>query len=356
MPYTYPIDPQAMFEDRTSQFVNFGLSLSDVTQVRDAVTDMWANEPGGWVYEFSALGRRHQDHGEHYLASLAYGCAKFPCLADAAKADALALQVQEYVAAAPTFPVEFERRVLAIAYRGATIDVPVHLLTTAEAYEKRPVLIASGGVDTWKMDSHAMFVAFAQNAGVSVLGFDHPGTGETTSAPLDAAADEVILGLVHEARSLGDGRVAHFGMSFGANFSAMTGLSESVDAAIVLGAPMEHAMSESTVESLPFGMGGILGNAFGFDRPPTPDEFKASMLQLARHELLRRPSNAPMLVINGADDYFVPQADTLAFEGRPSTEVQLIPGTGHCAISKLSEVLPTMVGWLRGQFDHSGAE
>jgi esterase FrsA len=354
MAYTYAIDPQAMFEDRTSQFVSFGLSLSDVTRVRDAVTDMWANEPGGRVYEWSELARRYADQDEHFLASLAYGCAKFPCLADSAKADALALQAREYVASAPTFPVRFERRGLSLAYGGATIDVPVHLLSTAGTYGQRPVLIASGGVDTWKMDSHSMFLAFAQNAGVTVLGFDHPGTGETTSVPLNAAGDEVILGLVAKARALGDGRVAHFGMSFGANFSAMTGLSEAVDAAIVLGAPMEHAMSESTVESLPFGMGGILGNAFGFDHPPTLDEFKASMLQLTRHELLQRPSNAPMLVINGADDYFVPQADTLAFEGRPHTQVQLIPGTGHCAISKLSEVLPTMIGWLRGQLSQAG--
>ena len=57
-----------------------------------------------------------------------------------------------------------------------------------------------------------------------------------------------------------------------------------------------------------------------------------------------------MLVINGADDYFVPQADTLVFEGRSETEVHLIPDTGHCAMSKAAEMLPTMIGWLRRQF------
>ena len=36
-----------------------------------------------------------------------------------------------------------------------------------------------------------------------------------------------------------------------------------------------------------------------------------------------------MLVVNGADDYFIPQSDTLVFQGRPHTEVHLIEGTGH---------------------------
>ena len=36
-----------------------------------------------------------------------------------------------------------------------------------------------------------------------------------------------------------------------------------------------------------------------------------------------------MLVINGADDVRVVQADTLVFQGRPDTDVILVPGTGH---------------------------
>ena len=60
-------------------------------------------------------------------------------------------------------------------------------------------------------------------------------------------------------------------------------------------------------------------------------------------------TNSPMLVINGAEDYFVPQQDTLAFRGRPGVTVELIDGTGHCAMSKAAQVLPVMIGWLRNQ-------
>jgi len=52
--------------------------------------------------------------------------------------------------------------------------------------------------------------------------------------PLSAEADEVVLGLASAARLLGKGSVAHFGRPFGGNFSAMMGLSEAVNAAIVL--------------------------------------------------------------------------------------------------------------------------
>lgn len=56
-----------------------------------------------------------------------------------------------------------------------------------------------------------------------------------------------------------------------------------------------------------------------------------------------------MLVINGADDHFIPQSDTLGFRGRHNTEVHLIDGTGHVAISKAPEVVPKIVAWVRGQ-------
>ena len=40
-----------------------------------------------------------------------------------------------------------------------------------------------------------------------------------------------------------------------------------------------------------------------------------------------------MLVINGADDYFVPQSDTPMFRGRPGTAVHLVEGIDHARSS-----------------------
>ncbi|HZC93423.1 MAG TPA: alpha/beta hydrolase [Mycobacterium sp.] len=347
--YTYKIDPADMFEDRAHQFEKFGIPLDDIERVRATVTDMWADAPGGWPYEWSKLAEKYADNGDHYLASLAYGCAKFPCLTDQTRVQALKNQLEQFELAAKDFPVAFERRIITVPYRDGTVDVPVHLYSTDGDYSARPVLIASGGVDTWKMDIHPWWVGFTMNAGVTTLAFDHPGTGETT-IPLDKHADEVIRGIADYARKLGDGKVAHFGVSFGGNFVAMSGLSGIVDAAIDLGGPVVDSFKRENAKNLPFGMHDILGNAMHWDHSPTVDELGAGLEQLSRKDLLAQQRNSAMLVVNGADDYFVPQSDTLVFQGRPNTEVHLIEGTGHCAMSKAPEVIPTLIGWLRSQF------
>jgi esterase FrsA len=61
-------------------------------------------------------------------------------------------------------------------------------------------------------------------------------------------------------------------MSFGVNFSAMTGLSGAVDAAVNIGGPVNHAFGADNAKRLPYGMDGILGTAFGFDQKPSLQE------------------------------------------------------------------------------------
>ena len=88
MSYTYAIDPKAMFEDRYDEFVSFGIPKADVDTLRDKITDMWADAPGGWPFEWSAFARTYHAAGNPLLAAFAYGFAKFPCLANDARAAA----------------------------------------------------------------------------------------------------------------------------------------------------------------------------------------------------------------------------------------------------------------------------
>ena len=190
-----------MFTDRMQQFEKFGIPSGDVERVRAATTDMWADTPGGWVYEWSKLAESYADSRDHAKAALAYGFAKFPCLNSEARVHALGNQLDQYELAAKDFPVRFERRIIEIAYRDGNIEVPVHLYSPDGDYASRPVLIASGGVDTFKMDFHPWCLAFTMNAGVTTLAFDNPGTGESP-VPLDGHADEVIRGLASYAKSM----------------------------------------------------------------------------------------------------------------------------------------------------------
>lgn len=76
--YIYDIDPQAMFDDRTHQFAAFGIPLAHIDAVRARVTDMWADAPGGWSYEWSQLAEKYIADGDHDLAAYAYGARISP--------------------------------------------------------------------------------------------------------------------------------------------------------------------------------------------------------------------------------------------------------------------------------------
>jgi len=53
------------------------------------------------VYEFSSLAADYAAKDRPLLAALAYGCAKFPCLADNARGTALAKQIESYLVDQP---------------------------------------------------------------------------------------------------------------------------------------------------------------------------------------------------------------------------------------------------------------
>jgi esterase FrsA len=178
--YQWPLDAQELFGERYPQMINTGLPVRDVDTVRAVITDMWADSPGGWVFEWSRLAASYADAGSHQQAALAYGWAKFPTLADESKRIALANQLEQYQLAVPDFGVGFQRQVLKLPYRGGTIPAPVHLFTPFDLPADGPVVIASGGVDSWKMDLHGLMVMLATGLRVRVLAFDIAGTGESS--------------------------------------------------------------------------------------------------------------------------------------------------------------------------------
>jgi esterase FrsA len=355
MPYQWPVNTDDLFAERLPQMVNTGLPADDVDSVQAAITQMWTDAPGSWVHEWSALAARYAAEGAHLRASLAYGWAKFPTLADDFKRRAQQHQIDQYLLAAKDFGVAFERRVLDVPYRGATTPVALHVFAANDLPADAPVLLASGGVDSWKMDLHNLFVVAAAALGVRVLAFDIVGTGESEVPMTPAGGAEVVRGLAAEARALGNGFVAHLGISMGGYYSARSGLAGDVDAAIVLGGPVE-ASFDRELSSLHFGMDGIVGNALGFDHAPDPATLNAMFGDFTLRELLDQDANCPMLVLNGADDVHVPQHDTLVFEGRRDTEVHLLPDTGHCATTKLPEASGLMFGWLRRQLEAVAAK
>jgi esterase FrsA len=353
MSYTYQVEPKEMFKDRYEEFVSFGIPVADVEELRATITDMWADAPGGWSYEWSVFARRYHGAGKPLLAAVAYGFAKFPCLANQARVTAQDNQIACYLEAAPSFPVKFERRTVAVTAGGQSFGLPVHLFSASGQFAGGPVFLLSGGVDGYKMDLHGIAVALCQRLGMTVLAFDIAGTGECPIPLTVEGGDAIIVAMAKEARQIGNGKVAYMGFSFGGNFSAMAGLTSVVDAAIVLGGPVDRSFTMENAGNLPYGMPGIIGNDMHYDHEPSLEEFVAGMAQFSRQALLAQPENAPMLIINGANDYFVPLADTLVFAGRAKTDVHVLGDCGHCALlsgdggrARMQDVINLVTAWL----------
>lgn len=346
MSYQWPISVEEMFTARYAQMVNFGVPAADVDAVRAAVTDMWPDAPGGWVHEWSKLGARYAADGEPTLAALAYGYAKFPVLADDARRAALRNQIEQYLLAASSFPVDFERRELDVPYQDGTTRVAVHIFAARGLPADAPVILASGGADGHKMDVHHMFMSFATGTGARVVAFDIPGTGES-EIPMVPESREVIDGLVAFCRGLGNGRVVHFGLSMGGYFSAYSGLAGLVDAAANCGGPVEASFAAG--KGWAEGASGIIGNLFGFDHQPTQEELDAAVGPHSLRPLLDKDDNATMLVINGTADALVPVEDSLVFTGRRDTLVVMAQDETHCVVTKFDDAMALVTGWLARQ-------
>jgi esterase FrsA len=222
----------------------------------------------------------------------------------------------------------------------------VHILSEHDATGHTPVLIVTGGVDTFKMDFHEMWVAYAQGAHVRIVAADIPGTGELTHIPTSRDSTEILDQVVAFARTLTTGKVGQLGLSFGGYFSAHAGLTEVVDISVVVGGPVSSAFAAEHVDGLLYGMRDIIGNAFGFTKVPTNDQLLKTTGKLKLDDLLAKDDKCPMLVINGDQDVHVPITDTQVFEGRTDTDVILIGGGTHCALNRLDLLQPAVTQWL----------
>lgn len=346
MPFPFAVDLDALFHERRPQMLGRGLPESDVDGIIERVEEMWGEGPGTWTHEWVNLARTYSERDDSPMALLAYGYAKFPTLADEPRQAAYREQIDLCVAMAASDPVDFERRDIMVEQAGQTgqpVAVTVHQYTPTDADPANaPVLLASGGVDMWKDDLHAVWGACAMFTGMTVLAFDIPGTGES-NVTMSVESTEIVSGLVRSAKELGNGKVAHFGISMGGYFSARTGLTGEAAATVVLGGPVSAAFTTTPVGA----MRSIAGSALGFDAAPTDDELAARWMPMSLDaQLAAQQDPTPMLVVNGANDPLIPQEDTLLFEGRPGAEVHLIADAGHCAAEKLSEVTPMIIGWL----------
>jgi esterase FrsA len=346
--FTFAVDPQELFEERTRQMVGgWGIPEPVVAAVRAQVRDMWSESGSGWVPAWSEQAEQAEREGEWLLAALCWGGARFPCLATPSRQAAYERQLAAYERAVPEFSVRFERLVLEVPLDEGTTRVPVHVFRRRHA-SGRSLLVLCGGVDTWKVELHQMAVRVARATGLTVAAVDMPGTGETR-LPLSPKADRVLGPVVEElAERYRAKKTSFFGISFGGHWAAKLALINQVDAAIDLGGPVGAGARRIDIAALPYGMPGILAHALGLEEVPAGQQADALLdaFSLERQGLLDGRRGAPLLAVNGEHDQFLPLADTTVFSSHPHATVWVIKDATHCAAEQLPRVIPAALGWL----------
>jgi esterase FrsA len=353
--FTFPVDVEDLFSERASQIAAWGIPRVTVARVRARIRDMWTDASGGWTYEWSQEAARAEDRREWLLASALHGAARFPVACTPARVEAQRRQVACYLEASRTFSTPFERRsVSVLGAAGATgpVDVPVHLFGPRRT-KSAPLVLLSGGVDTGKMELHRLAIGLALS-GLRVAAIDMPGTGET-AGPLSPGSHGVYVQVLDALSRDGSRPLKRgiLGISFGGHWAAKLALLGVVDAAVDVGGPIGAEPADgASILRLPRGMPGILANALGMDGLPTADEAVPMMNAFSlREQGLLGPGRlrVPLLVLNGANDPYVPQTDTSVFRQYPAADVFLLEGADHCAADRFLRVAPALVVWIRMQ-------
>jgi len=96
-------------------------------------------------------------------------------------------------------------------------------------------------------------------------------------------------------------------------------------------------------------MSGIIANAWRLPAAPDEEEIDQHMQAFSlRHQgLLSGNTCAPMLVINGEQDQYIPQQDSMLFARYPDNHVWFMRGMTHCAAEGIVRIMPAVIAWLR---------
>lgn len=345
--FTFPLDPDELFLERSQQFASWGIPRNTIARVQAQVRDSWHEGPGGWTDEWLREAEKAEAEGRFLRAAMLYGAARFPVIVTPMREHALSCQVACFEKAMRSLPVHFERRQVKLK-RSVDGIISIHLYAPSSAGDQ-PLVLLSGGVDTGKMELHRLAYLLAKIGRFRVAAMDMPGTGENRMA-LTADAENIYRDLL--ATLAPTGRKAIIGVSFGGHWAAKLALLGAVDAAVNLGGPsVVFDAGSDFARALPNGMPGIIANAWGLDAMPDDEDLNSRMqaFSLRGQGLLEQSTCAPMLLINGELDQYIPQRDSTIFAQYPGNQVWLMRGMTHCAAEGMVRIVPAMITWLRKQ-------
>ena len=325
-------DGKAVLEERRIRaYTYLGGDENIIRQTVRRIVRQEGDAPGGWVYEWSLLGKYYEDQGDtlikaelrraardaYMTSSVYYALAWFPNINSEQEAKAYEAQLRVYQEGGKLFDVPLE--VVKAPYKDGEITTYLH---KPVGVEKPPLVIWCGGVDQYKAN-HWRPIQDMLAKGFAVATLDLPGFGESRQWDRDfkAEANFAVLETYLKRRDIDTNRISFFGQSYGG------------------GATLRAALrNDPRVKAI---VAMCAGLHLGEKNSLAPDAKPGEKL-----------INGPLLVVNGTRDPGNPVPDLMStYQSAKEGDLWLLGRGEHCAVEYWPVVIPQMADWLKEKID-----
>lgn len=244
---------------------------------------------------------------EFLEASFWYFLARFPFINDDAGKHAYGLHNEAYIQANKYSPYPME--IMDIPIQGKNGRVFLRLPDSTQS--SFPVVMLSGGIDTWKSDLelHSLSEAFLK-LGMAVLMIDVPGTGECPM-PGSSTAHAWYLATIEQLKKhprINGSSIGFYGLSLGGYWSSkLAFIAPELAGVVNNGGPVHYTFQHEWLENKPQGLKLTLANMLGDEISSDVNKAieKIASFSLLQEKCFHNGNYAPILNINGKDDTLV---------------------------------------------------
>jgi dienelactone hydrolase len=313
-------------ERRIRAYAYLGGDEHIIRQTVQRIVRQEGDSPGGWVYEWSVLGKYYEDRGDalvktgsrragldaYMKSSVYYALAWFPSINSEQEAKAYDAQLRVYQKGGKLFDVPLE--LVKVPYKGGQITTYLH---KPFGVEHPPLVIWCGGVDQYKAN-HWRPIQDMLAKGFAVATLDLPGFGESRQWERDvkAEANFAVLDTYLKREDIDTKRISFFGQSYGG--------------AATLRAALRNDTRVKAIVAM------CAGLHLGEKNSLAPDAKPGDKL-----------INGPMLVVNGTRDAGNPVADLMStYQATKEGDLWLLGRGEHCAVEYWPVMIPQMADWL----------
>jgi len=313
-------------ERRIRAYKYLGADEDTIRQTLQRIVRQEGDAPGGWVYEWSAIGKYYEDQGDEIMqrgphrdaldaymtAGVYYALAWFPNITSDEQDKAYAAQLRAYQKGGKLFDVPLE--VVSVPFREGNLVTYLH---KPVGVDKPPLVIYSGGVDQYKANHYRPIQDYLAK-GFAVATFDMPGFGEGRQWPREQSSEPHVAVLEHylKRNDIDTRHISFFGQSYGGGAALRVALLNDprITAVVAMCAGIRSGGENSLLATGQLGKGKI---------------------------------TTPLLVLNGTRDPGNPVEDMmLTYESAVEGDLWLLGLGEHCAVEYYPVVMPHVAQWL----------